>query len=398
MNDAQLILYDDAQARSWFPFTTTRPAGELRFGALTLRERAERALRTRCPGHLTDPQLNGFEEPGAAPVLVRVPAETSSTRVFLSARAVLSGPTSLPDKTSLLRMGGEIVGMVCAPGTPSPTLAQLATPRGNAVHDLSGVLLRNVWELVTRNREQLQSDLEQQADWSALPAGVSALGEPRLQLGRDVNLEPGVVLDFRSGPIRLDDGVEIRAFTRLAGPAHIGERTVLLGGSLTAVAIGPHCKVHGEVEETVILAYTNKAHDGFLGHAYLGCWVNLGANTTNSDLKNNYGSVRLTTPAGELDTSEMKMGCFLGDHVKTAIGSLINAGTLVGAGSNLFGGMPPKYVPPFSWGVQLGDYAFDRFIATARTAMSRRNVTLTPKHCEMLQRAWEQSRRAAGGA
>src|SRR5262245_46977329 len=120
MNDRQLILYDDARARSWFPLTTTRPAGELRFGALTLRERAERALGARCLGHLTDPQLNGFEEPGTAPVLVGEPADTTSTRVFLSARAVLSRPTSLPDKTALLRMGSEIIGMVCAPGTPSP--------------------------------------------------------------------------------------------------------------------------------------------------------------------------------------------------------------------------------------------------------------------------------------
>jgi UDP-N-acetylglucosamine diphosphorylase/glucosamine-1-phosphate N-acetyltransferase len=222
---------------------------------------------------------------------------------------------------------------------------------------------------------------------------VIALGDARLSLGSNVRIEPGVVLDFRAGPIRLDDEVEIRAFTRLAGPAFVGRSSTLLGGSLTAVTIGPRCKVRGEIEATVMLGYSNKAHDGFLGHAYVGSWVNLGAFTTNSDLKNNYGTVRIWTPAGEVDTGEMKIGCFLGDHVKTAIGSLINTGTVVGPGSNLFGGMPPKYVPAFSWGADLGEYEFEKFMATARIALSRRSVPLSDGYREMLQRAWQRGRR-----
>jgi UDP-N-acetylglucosamine diphosphorylase/glucosamine-1-phosphate N-acetyltransferase len=398
MSEHQLILYDDAQARSWFPFTTTRPAGELRFGALTLRARAERALGARCLGHITDPILAGFEEPDAAPVLDLTEVNTSNTRIFLCSRAVLATSARVPGTAGYLRIGSDIVGLVCAPGSPNPTAREFVQPPPGPVHEIHGAILDNVWELVTRNREQLQSDIEQLSGsaWSAVPPGVSALGQPRLHIGRDVALEPGVVLDFRSGPIRLDDGVEIRAFTRLAGPAHIGTGTTLLGGNFTAVSIGPHCKVRGEMEETVIVGYSNKAHDGFLGHAYLGCWVNLGANTTNSDLKNNYGSVKLRTPAGEVDTTELKIGCFLGDHVKTAIGCLINTGTMVGAGSNLFGGTPPKYVPPFSWGVQLGEYDFARFAATAQAAMARRSVQLTDGHRRMLQRVWKKDR-AAGG-
>ncbi|MGH7460876.1 MAG: hypothetical protein ACREMA_07590, partial [Longimicrobiales bacterium] len=227
--------------------------------------------------------------------------------------------------------------------------------------------------------------------WSAPPTGVAVLGAPRLVLGQGVTIEPGVVLDCREGPIWLEDGVEVRAFTRLAGPAHIGSRTVLLGGRFTAVSIGPHCKVHGELEETVVLGYSNKAHDGFLGHAYIGRWVNLGAFTTNSDLKNNYGPVRLWTPEGEVDTQELKIGCFLGDHVKTAIGSLFNTGTVVGPGSNLFGGMPPRFVPPFSWG-DAGYYDFEKFIATAELAMARRNVPLSASQRKLLHSAWERAR------
>jgi UDP-N-acetylglucosamine diphosphorylase/glucosamine-1-phosphate N-acetyltransferase len=186
-------------------------------------------------------------------------------------------------------------------------------------------------------------------------------------------------MDFRGGPIWLDDAVTLRAFTRLAGPAYVGRDSTLLGGSFEAVSIGPACKVRGEMEESVVLGHANKAHDGFLGHAYLGRWVNLGALTTNSDLKNNYGSVRMWTPDGPVDTGQMKLGCVLGDHVKTAIGTMVNTGTVAGVGANLFGGMPSKYVPPFTWGAaaDAGAYDIERFLGVAETAMARRDIPLT---------------------
>jgi UDP-N-acetylglucosamine diphosphorylase/glucosamine-1-phosphate N-acetyltransferase len=169
---------------------------------------------------------------------------------------------------------------------------------------------------------------------------------------------------------------------------------VVLGGSCADISVGPVCKVHGELEACVILGYTNKAHDGFLGHAMLGCWVNLGALTTNSDLKNNYGTIRMWTPAGEVDTGEQKLGCFLGDHVKTGIGLMLNTGTVVGAGSNLFGAIqPPKYVPPFRWGSgeRLVPYELDRFLDTARAVLKRRGVALDDRMRAMLERAWQRA-------
>jgi UDP-N-acetylglucosamine diphosphorylase/glucosamine-1-phosphate N-acetyltransferase len=217
-----------------------------------------------------------------------------------------------------------------------------------------------------------------------------------LRIGDNVTFEPNVVLDFSHGPIHLDDNVTVRAFTRLAGPSYVGRGSTLLGGPYEAVSIGPVCRVHGEVEESIVLGYSNKAHDGFLGHAYLGRWVNLGALTTNSDLKNNYGTIRMWTPAGERDTGLIKLGCLLGDHVKTGIGALINTGTVVGAGSNLFGTeMPPKYVPPFSWGsgANLIDYDADRFLAVTETVMGRRKQAFGEGMRNVLRAAWQRSRR-----
>jgi hypothetical protein len=151
------------------------------------------------------------------------------------------------------------------------------------------------------------------------------------------------------------------------------------------------CIVRGELADSVLLGFVNKAHDGYIGHALLGRWVNLGAFTTNSDLKNNYRPVHVWTPDGDLDTGRLKVGCFIGDHVKTGIGTVLNTGTVIGAGSNVFGGlMPPVVVPPFSWGSgpDLRDHNLDKFLATAERAMGRRDQKLTPGVRAILEGAW----------
>jgi hypothetical protein len=266
-----------------------------------------------------------------------------------------------------------VVGLTLDPASPDPAPEFFEHPDVHAPdlprHDLEGRVIERVWELMLDNPDRVAADL-QDAPASPLPPNVHHIGDGVVSLADDVEIAPGVVLDTRHGPIRLERGVVVHPFTRLVGPAWI----------------------HGEIEESVILGYTNKAHDGFLGHAYLGMWVNLGALTTNSDLKNNYGTVRLWTPDGEVDTGERKIGCFLGDHVKTAIGTMLNTGTVVEAGSNIFGGMPPKYVPPFSWGDPDTPYGADRFLETAATVMGRRDVTLGDGQRQLLRAAWDASR------
>jgi UDP-N-acetylglucosamine diphosphorylase / glucose-1-phosphate thymidylyltransferase / UDP-N-acetylgalactosamine diphosphorylase / glucosamine-1-phosphate N-acetyltransferase / galactosamine-1-phosphate N-acetyltransferase len=402
MSDLQLILYDDAIARSWFPFTHTRPAGELFFGTRTLRQRMEEVAQVKCSGHLSAAELADFDEPDTPAVIPNEEIDTDCPRFFLSSRAIVDWSTKLPRAahTIVYRIGHETVGYYCAPGNPSPTEAQLLQSGVAQAEELAGTTLRRVWELMTRNAEQVRKDIEHfhPNRPQQIPPNAGVLGSEALLLGNNVTIEFGVVLDLTNGPIWLDDDVTVRAFTRLAGPSYVGRGSQLLGGSFTAVSIGPQSKVHGEMEQTVVLGYSNKAHDGFLGHAYLGSWVNLGAMTTNSDLKNNYGSVRLWTPQGEVDTGEMKIGCFLGDHVKTGIGTLLNTGTVVGAGSNLFGSaMPPKFVPPFSWGsgADLSSYDLSKFLETAEAVMARRKVQMSEKQRRLLSSAWQAGRQGA---
>ena len=404
MTSPVLYLFDDAAARGFDPFASVRPVGELLFGMFTARQRAEIVFRSPCAGHLAGDGLVGFDEADAAPALPADARAPANWRTLLNSRFVPDPTAALPSfgsESVVLLSGGQVAGWLAAPGDVVPEAALRATdgldglPDGAPRHELPGRWIESVWELMAENAAQVTTDVLERHHGDAapsLPPGVHRIGTGVLSVAPDVQIEPGVVLDTASGPIRLEAGVRVQAFTRLAGPAWIGPGTTILGGSVSGVSIGPRCKVRGEIEETVVLGYTNKAHDGFLGHAVLGRWVNLGAGTTNSDLKNNYGTVRLTRADGMVDTGLTKVGCFLGDHVKTGIGTLLNTGTVIGAGSNVFGGvMPPNRVPPFRWGAgaDLVPYRLDRFLEVAETVMERRDVTLTPGLRRVLEMAWE---------
>lgn len=420
MKEFELILFDDTHASKWQPFTLTRPAGELLLGAFTTRARAERIFGVPCIAHVA-PGLADFEEEGAPHVVAAASIRTNRARLLLSSRVLLdwsARDTVASLASGLVTVDDEIVGCFLDAGDANPPDAFFREPAsaagtrskdrnsagaaGTAATSLPGRVLRNVWDLVAENPKQVTADYDAFRTHDSVNASERAgqfaainYTSGDLRLGTGVTIEPNVVLDFSHGPIWLDDGVTVRAFTRLAGPSYVGRDSTLLGGPYEAVSIGPVCRIHGEVEESVILGYSNKAHDGFLGHAYLGRWVNLGAMTTNSDLKNNYGTVRLWTPDGDTDTGSMKMGCLLGDHVKTGIGSLINTGTVIGAGSNIFGtAMPPKYVPPFSWGSgsDLTTYDADKFLAVAKTAMGRRRIDLGSGMSKLLRRAWTNTK------
>ncbi|HEV2131611.1 MAG TPA: putative sugar nucleotidyl transferase [Longimicrobiaceae bacterium] len=398
-----LILFDDAVAQGWEPFALTRPAGELLFGTLTLRARAERVFGSGCVTHLAAPHLQGWEEAGAPPVWGYDAAPADGERVFLSSRAVPAWDTAMrfPDRAGPIRIAGETVGWFAPEGAPAPAPDFFPRPQAASeatAIDLPGRTLQHVWELVLENPEQISRDIHALFPAPITPELTTAVqlhGEHPLILGPGARIEPSVVLDTSGGPIWLDEGVSVRAFTRLAGPAYVGRNSTVLGGPLEAVSIGPVCKVRGELAESVCLGYVNKQHDGHIGHAYLGRWVNLGAETTNSDLKNNYGTVRIWTPEGEQDTGSIKLGSLLGDHVKTGIGLLLNTGTVVGAGSNLFGAaMLPRYVPPFSWGSgeELVPYRLEKFLEVAERAMARREVKLTPEMRAQLEASWQRGR------
>ena len=393
MAPARLFLFDDPVAREWHPFTLTRPAGEILFGTETLRARCERVLGVACEAHIVGNALRGFEEPGAPPCIDGDGLTGDGHRLLLSSRFVPGETTAVdwPEFPAVVAADAQPVGAWLPDRTTLPAgLTSGGYPEAWPRIPVPGRVLGTVWELMAANREQLRADGTRFPDSGPHP-GVHRLGNGRVSVAPEAVVEPGVILDATGGPIVVGPGARVMAPCRISGPAWVGPHSAVLGGALANSSIGPHCRIRGEVESSVVLGYANKAHDGFLGHSIVGRWVNLGAMTSNSDLKNTYGPVRVQTGVRTVvETGLTKVGCFLGDHVRTGIGTLLDGGTVVGAASSLFGGrMPPRFVPPFSWGSgsDLGEYDLDRFLDTAEVVMRRRRVALT----EGMRRVYRQA-------
>lgn len=399
MSGTHLYMFDDRTARRWAPFTLTRPVGELLYGCMRLRERAEKIFDLPCEGYVSRNALLGFDEPGSGHTLTLVEIAGEGHRVLLSTRAVLDYQT-LPtlEGPVRLRVKGNVAGWIIPEGMPLPSELSIRDPASHPWEhgelELEGQFLERPWHLMEGNAAQVRRDVLHCWMDDNRPEGVVRIGPGELSMGAGAEVEPGVVVDTRNGPVRLSDDVYVRGPARLTGPLFVAQGTIILGGDVGTSSIGPRCRIRGEVSDSVILGYTNKAHDGHLGHAMLGSWVNLGAGTSNSDLKNTYGRIQMWTPDGMMDTGLTKAGCFIGDHVKTGIGTLLNTGAVVGAGSNVFGGaMPPTVVPPFSWGTatDLRDYHMERFLKNAERAMDRRGRSLTEGLRQILQDAWSDT-------
>jgi UDP-N-acetylglucosamine diphosphorylase/glucosamine-1-phosphate N-acetyltransferase len=269
-----------------------------------------------------------------------------------------------------------------------------------AAHDAGGQMINYPWDLVRHNAEQLEVDF---TFWGARSTdarqpAISIVGpQQRLHVEPTAQLDPYVVADTRQGPIIIDHKAVVTAFTRLEGPCYIGPGTHVVGAKVRGgTTLGAHCRIGGEVEASIVQGYSNKYHDGFLGHAYVGEWVNLGAGTHNSDLRNDYGQVSVTVNGQATPTGQTKVGCFLGDHTKTGLGTLINTGTNAGIFCNLLpaGPLAPKYLPSFTtwWNGELRE-SLDwwRLLDTARNVMHRRGCDLTDTHIAVYRHVFEET-------
>ena len=415
-----LYLFDDELAQSWKPFTLTRPAGELTLGILSMRERAEALWREKCLGHITCPSLRHFDELDAPPVLGFDDINSEKPVILFSSRAILDpskhtygtveelfSHTDHHNLPQTLVIGDQMVGWILPKGFSGYEEINSSDP-GASKSDfpefpLSGTVLENMWDLVAVNGDQINKDVNRvpldhaRCSLTTLgaPHGVTYEGDNPIIIESGATIAPNTHLDSRPGGILISTGAYISPFTHIIGPAFVGAGTRLLGGSMSCFTAGPECKLRGEISNSVILSYTNKSHDGYLGHSYVGRWVNFGAFTCNSDLKNNYGEIKIFTNGHLVNTEQQKLGIFVGDHVKTGIGSLFPGGCTIGCGTNFFGGgMAPHDIPPFSWGTASGlePYDLSAFLQMVHKVMARRDIELTSKAEKLLLEAWEITR------
>jgi UDP-N-acetylglucosamine diphosphorylase/glucosamine-1-phosphate N-acetyltransferase len=373
---------------AWAPFAGVRPIAELRAGIWRIRERWEAALEADTTAILGE-HVAGFTEKDEPPC--RAPEPVLGPAIVVSSTFAPTGaPLELDPKIRRFTHRGATVGWIVPDGE------QWKAPHEHGAGlEIEGLPLRGAYDLVGALEALLVADCAdfRAAPTSGVPEGSVVLGDPAAVVVLGASVEPGVVFDVRHGVVVIDEAVEVRHGTRLEGPVYAGPGTRLLGGFIRASVFGPECRVRGEIASSVFMGYANKAHDGFVGHSVVGHWVNLGAGTTTSNLKNTYGLVRLESAGERIETGRLNLGTLFGDHAKTAIGTMLGTGTIVSAGANVFGApTPPKYVPPFAWGCTGSERVTEEgFLRVAERVMARRDLELTPARQQSLRRTFARS-------
>lgn len=369
---ALFLIEPDEPGAAWAPFAGAAPLSELRAGMWRLRERWELGLNSKAAG------VVAAHVAGHRPI--HGPDAVSTDRI--------AGPAWVVEGTFAPKLPMRTVGSARRLVHGGKTVAwrldagqrwEGPFTNGDGVV-IEGRPLAGAYDLLAVLEQMLFTDTLAALEGATpgIPAGTIVLGNADAIALRGAELEPGVVLDARKGAIVFERGVQVRSGTRIEGPFWAGNGTMLVGGQLRHSSIGPHCRVHGEVSTSVFNGYANKSHDGFVGHSIIGEWANLGAGTITSNLKNTYGPIRLDIAERRIETLRTNLGSLIGDHVKTAIGTLLPTGAVLGAGANLFGSpRAPKYVAPFAWG---GDTAErmkgDEFVAMAKRILPRRDVAV----------------------
>ncbi|MBN2069879.1 MAG: hypothetical protein JW814_00345 [Candidatus Krumholzibacteriota bacterium] len=256
-------------------------------------------------------------------------------------------------------------------------------------------LISFYWQFIAENSQCLLDDFQKfpmrgAAPESELFKGVNLINEDDIVIGAGVEVRSGAVLDATKGPVMIADGVKIEPNAIIEGPCYIGEGTIIRGGARVGKgsSIGTQCRIGGEVGESIISSYTNKQHEGFLGHSYIGSWVNIGAGACNSDLKNNYGKIRTWSSGRIRETGRRFLGLIAGDHTKIAINTRVNTGSVVGFCANVLAiGFLPKFTPSFTWSSEpeFEPYSLDKAVKTAEIMMDRRNIELTTAGAELFK-------------
>jgi UDP-N-acetylglucosamine diphosphorylase/glucosamine-1-phosphate N-acetyltransferase len=390
----KLVIFEDAKYENFYPLAYSRAVFELKCGWRSLADKIESQIPSAPVGYFCRDWIEPTFKRRTEKAVNDLGVLKGDDLLIVNGRLICNEyrlPVSGPSEQASTAAGDLVYLRLEKKDLPQKvsSLDELIKLAGGRVKKVAveAPLAEYAWDLMLINPAGLRADFK-----AAGKFGIEGTVEqPNAIRGSkaDVYIAPGVVvhpfvcIDAANGPVYIDRDAEVHPYTRIEGPAYIGPKSILLGTKLReGCTIGPVCRVGGEVEESIIHGYSNKYHDGFLGHAYVGEWVNLGALTTNSDLKNDYTSVDVTLNGKKINTGSTKVGSMIGDHTKTSIGALFNTGSICGAMCLVMAsGQPlPKSIPSFAWminGVATKGFGKKALYDTAKTAMSRRKMSWT---------------------
>jgi UDP-N-acetylglucosamine diphosphorylase / glucose-1-phosphate thymidylyltransferase / UDP-N-acetylgalactosamine diphosphorylase / glucosamine-1-phosphate N-acetyltransferase / galactosamine-1-phosphate N-acetyltransferase len=396
-----VVIFEGSRWNTFAPLSLSRPVFALASGACTLIEKQVRHVR---PTRLTlwvRPGLARWCEREIVPKFAdRFPVDINrplgdETALLVSGRTLHFTPFEHTDDPCAIVDEGDLVrkAVVRMPGL-SPDDAMTRSDQWLRLLDLPRAdeqarMAQYVWDLIGWNEESLLEDAvamhgEFGRSGRHLPPGpYHIVNENNVLLGQNVRIDAGVVLDGSKGPVMIAPGASIGANSVIKGPCFIGPLSIIKPLTVIhpGVTLGPLCKVGGEVNNSILTGYSNKSHEGYLGDSYVGEWVNLGASTVTSNLKNTYGPVRVRVGAREFDTGRRHLGSLIGDHVKTAVGTRLMTGSYIGYSSMIAtSAMAPTFVPSFSFLTDKGGqpYRVDKATEVMKAMYARRNKVWPP--------------------
>lgn len=377
------ILFDGPSRDNLLPFTFTRPVAEVRVGIMTIREKWNKWLKSETSLQTQD-YLSG-----------KWPLAKKDKNIFIDASILPD--QSLIEAISNLSEGEKLVQGELIIAYFSEEISEAGTV---VEYSEEFIQIKNTWDIFSKNGEAIESDfdiLTKGRKSQPIPDSVFAKNPDRIFIEEGAELD-NCSLNASSGAIYVGKDSLIMEGATIRGPLALCDHAVIKMGAKIygPTTLGPNCKAGGEINNAVLFQNSNKGHDGFLGNSVLGEWCNLGADTNNSNLKNNYAEVRLWdyNKEGFSKTGLQFCGLIMGDHSKCAINTMFNTGTVVGVSANIFGsGFPRNFVPSFSWGGSAGMsiYKLDKVFETAELVVKRRNLELTEEDKKILENVFEQT-------
>jgi UDP-N-acetylglucosamine diphosphorylase/glucosamine-1-phosphate N-acetyltransferase len=384
------ILFDGTVRNALLPFTFTRPVADIRIGILTIREKWEKYLGSTTTT-LTEEYL-----------MEKYPMVEMEQNIMINAsflpNAILVDLIQNLEQNQAVVFGDEIVAFYTNDTQEEVDFEQYDL----VVYEGEFLRIENTWDIFSKNDRAIREDFELLTEdrvSQPIPKSVNVIAPENIFIEAGAKLE-FVTLNASTGPIYIGANAEIMEGSVIRGPFALCEsgRVKLATKVYGATTVGPHSVIGGEVNNSVLFGYSNKGHDGFLGNSVLGEWCNIGADSNNSNLKNNYEEVRLWSyeTEGFVKTGLQFCGLMMGDHSKCGINTMFNTGTVVGVSANIFGaGFPRNFVPSYSWGGASGfsTYITSKAFQTAKIVMARRNVEFTDQDAAILTHVFEETKK-----
>jgi UDP-N-acetylglucosamine diphosphorylase/glucosamine-1-phosphate N-acetyltransferase len=384
------ILFDGTVRNALLPFTFTRPVADIRIGILTIREKWETQLGTTTTT-LTEEYLQEKFP------MVEMEQNVMINAAFVPNNELVALVQNLKTNQAIFA-GDEVVAFFTTENQEEVDFDSYEI----LDFDTNCIKIEHTWDIFAKNDQAIREDFQlitTDRTSQPIPKSVNVIAPENIFIEEGAKLE-FVTLNASTGPIYIGKNAEIMEGSVIRGPfALCEEAQVKLATKVYgATTVGPHCRIGGEVNNSVLFGYSNKGHDGFLGNSVLGEWCNIGADSNNSNLKNNYEEVKLWSYETEnfAKTGLQFCGLMMGDHSKCGINTMFNTGTVVGVSANIFGsGFPRNFVPSFSWGGASGftTYLTKKAFEVAKVVMSRRHVDFTETDAKILEYVFEETKK-----